>query len=155
MNQAFILQGMKLATPRACSGLYPFCAMTAKLRILVVDDVPDAAESMARMLAAMGHEAAYVTRASQALGVAREMRPHLVFLDLGMPEIDGYALARLLRAEFGFDGLRLVAISGWGRDEDRAASRQAGFDAHVKKPAEIEMIDSILKTVLSGPILRP
>ena len=130
--------------------------MTAKLRILVVDDVADAAESMARVLAAMGHEVAYVTRSSQAMKVAREMRPHLVFLDLGMPEIDGYALARQLRAEFGFEALRLVAISGWGREEDRAASRQAGFDAHVKKPAGLEIIDSILKTVLSAsPSLRP
>lgn len=125
--------------------------MTAKLRVLVVDDVADAAESMARVLCSMGHEAAFVTRASEALEVARKMRPQLVFLDLGMPEIDGYKLARLLRAEFGFEGMRLVAISGWGRDEDRAASRQAGFDAHVKKPAELEVIDSILKTVLNAP----
>jgi CheY-like chemotaxis protein len=127
--------------------------LTAKLRVLVVDDIPDAAESMARVLASMGHEAAYVTRASQALAVAREMRPHLVFLDLGMPEMDGYTLARCLRAEFGFEDLRLVAITGWGRDEDRAASRQAGFDAHVSKPASVEVIDSILKTVLA-PSLR-
>jgi CheY-like chemotaxis protein len=127
--------------------------LTAKLRVLVVDDVPDAAESMARVLASMGHEAAYVTRASQALAVAREMRPHLVFLDLGMPEMDGYTLARSLRAEFGFEDLRLVAITGWDRDEDRAASRQAGFDAHVSKPASVEVIDSILKTVLA-PSLR-
>lgn len=116
-----------------------------------MDDVADAAESMARVLSSLGHEAAYVTRSTQALEVAREMRPHLVFLDLGMPEIDGYALARQLRAEFGFDGMRLVAISGWGREEDRAASRQAGFDAHVKKPASLDIIDSILKTVASPP----
>ena len=116
-----------------------------------MDDVADAAESMARLLSALGHEAAYVTRSSQALKVAREMRPHLVFLDLGMPEIDGYELARQMRAEFGFDGLRLVAISGWGREEDRAASRQAGFDAHVKKPAGLDIIDSILKTVADSP----
>lgn len=130
--------------------------MTAKLRILVVDDIADAAESMARLLASMGHDAVYVTRSSEAMKVAREMRPHLVFLDLGMPEIDGYALARQLRAEFGYDALRLVAISGWGREEDRAASRQAGFDAHVKKPAGLDIIDSILKTVVSASLgLRP
>ena len=128
--------------------------MTTKLRVLVVDDVADAAESMARLLSSMGHDAAYVTRSSQALKVAREMRPHLVFLDLGMPEIDGYELARQLRREFGFEGLRLVAISGWGREEDRAASRRAGFDAHVKKPASLEVIDSILKTVASPQGLR-
>jgi CheY-like chemotaxis protein len=68
-----------------------------------------------------------------------------------MPEIDGYQLARLLRAEFGFEALRLVAMTAWGRSEDRAASRQAGFDAHVQKPAELDIIDSIIKTVLGGP----
>jgi CheY-like chemotaxis protein len=125
--------------------------MTAKLRVLVVDDLPDAAESLARVLQAMGHEAVYVTQASKALEAARRMQPHIAFLDLGMPEMDGFTLARLFRAEFGFEALRLVAITAWGRTEDRAASRQAGFDAHVTKPAEMEIIDSILKTVLGGP----
>jgi two-component system CheB/CheR fusion protein len=124
--------------------------MTAKLRVLVVDDLPDSAESLARLLVAMGHEAVFVTQASKALDAARALRPHLVFMDLGMPEIDGYQLARLFRAEFGFETLRLVAITGWGRYEDRAASRQAGFDAHVQKPAELDIIDSILKTVFAG-----
>jgi CheY-like chemotaxis protein len=127
-------------------GLF-FVPMTAKLRVLVVDDVPDSAESLARLLAAMGHEAVFVTQASKALEAARAMRPHLVFLDLEMPEMNGYQLARLLRAEFGFEALRLVAMTGWGRNEDRAASRRAGFDAHVQKPAEMDVLDSILKTV--------
>ena len=131
-------------------GLF-FVTMTAKLRVLVVDDLPDSAESLARLLETMGHEAVFVTQASKALDAARALRPHLVFLDLGMPEIDGYQLARLFRAEFGFEALRLVALTGWGRNEDRAASRQAGFDAHVQKPAEIEIIDSILKTVFGAP----
>jgi CheY-like chemotaxis protein len=68
-----------------------------------------------------------------------------------MPEINGHQLARLFRAEFGFEALRLVAITAWGRNEDRAASRQAGFDAHVQKPAEIDIIDSIIKTVFEAP----
>ena len=68
-----------------------------------------------------------------------------------MPEIDGYALARLFRAEFGFEALRLVALTAWGRNEDRTASRQAGFDAHVQKPAEVDIIDSIIKTVFGAP----
>jgi len=131
-------------------GLF-FLPMTAKLRVLVVDDLPDSAESLARLLETMGHEAVFVTQASKALDAARALRPHLVSLDLGMPEIDGYQLARLFRAEFGFEALRLVALTGWGRNEDRAASRQAGFDAHVQKPAEIEIIDSIIKTVFGAP----
>lgn len=141
---------MQRTRPRSVVGLY-FTSMTAKLRVLVVDDLPDSAESLARLLAAMGHEARFVTQASKALEAARQMRPQLVFLDLGMPEINGHQLARLFRAEFGFEALRLVAITGWGRTEDRAASRQAGFDAHVQKPAEADVIDSIIKTVLGAP----
>ena len=140
---------MQRTTPCSVVGLY-FTSMTAKLRVLVVDDLPDSAESLARLLATMGHEALFVTQASKALEAARQMRPHLVFLDLGMPEINGHQLARLFRAEFGFEALRLVAITAWGRNEDRAASRQAGFDAHVQKPAEIDIIDSIIKTVFEA-----
>jgi CheY-like chemotaxis protein len=85
------------------------------------------------------------------LDTARRIRPELVFLDLGMPEIDGYELARMLRAEFGFEGLRLVALTAWGRDEDRVATRRAGFDAHVTKPADPAVIESILETMFGAP----
>ena len=116
-------------------------------RILVVDDLHDSAMSLALVLQRMGHTAEFVTDPWKALETARRLRPDLVFLDIGMPGIDGYALARMFRQEFGFETLRLVALTAWGRDEDRAASRQAGFDAHVTKPAELETIDSILKTI--------
>jgi CheY-like chemotaxis protein len=151
MNQTLKAQGTVLAAqpPWRTYRLFRM-PMTAKLRVLVVDDLPDAAESLARVVKSMGHEATYVTRSSEALKVARNIRPHLVFLDLGMPEIDGYELARLFRAEYGYEALKLVAITGWGRSEDRAASRQAGFDAHVEKPAGIEVVESILKTVFAG-----
>ena len=116
-------------------------------RVLVVDDLLDAAESLARLLNVLGHEAQYVTDPLQALEVAKRMQPDLVFLDIGMPQLDGYTLARMLRAQFGFEGLRLVALTAWGRNEDRIASRQAGFDAHVLKPADPSMLESIVRTV--------
>ena len=119
----------------------------ARKRILVVDDLHDSALSLALVLQRMGHTTEFVTDPWKALEAARRLRPDLVFLDIGMPGIDGYALARMFRQEFGFEALRLVALTAWGRDEDRAASRQAGFDAHVTKPAEPETIDSILKTI--------
>ena len=123
------------------------CMDTVRKRILVVDDLHDSALSLALVLQRMGHAAEIVTDPWKALEAARRLRPDLVFLDIGMPGIDGYALARMFRQEFGFEELRLVALTAWGRDEDRAASRQAGFDAHVTKPAEPETIDSILKTI--------
>jgi CheY-like chemotaxis protein len=121
--------------------------MRAHRRILIVDDLKDAAESLASLLESMGYETQYVTEPTKALDVAHRMRPDLVLLDLGMPEIDGYQLGRMFRAEFGFEKLRLVALTAWGESEHRAATRQAGFDAHVVKPADIHVIESILATV--------
>ena len=120
-------------------------------RILVVDDLHDSAMSLALVLQRLGHSAEFVTDPAKALEAARRLRAELVFLDIGMPQIDGYALARMLRQAFGFDSVRLVALTAWGRDEDRAESRRAGFDAHVTKPADPETIESILKTVFDRP----
>jgi CheY-like chemotaxis protein len=125
---------------------------TSPKRILVVDDLHDSALSLALVLQHMGHTAEFVTDPWQALEAARRLRPELVFLDIGMPGIDGYALARMFRQEFGFEGLRLVALTAWDADQDRVESRRAGFDAHVAKPADPATLDSILKTVFDrGP----
>jgi CheY-like chemotaxis protein len=121
--------------------------MPPSRRILIVDDLRDAAESLAHLLQSMGYETQYVTEPTKALDAARRMHPDLVLLGLGMPEIDGYTLGRMLRAEFGFEKLRLVALTAWGESEHRAATRQAGFDAHVVKPADTHVIESILATV--------
>jgi len=128
------------------------CMNIGRKRILVVDDLHDSAMSLALVLQRLGHTAEFVTDSWKALEVARRLRPELVFLDIGMPEINGYALARMLRQEFGFEAVKIVALTAWDRDEDRAESRRAGFDAHVAKPADPETIESILKTVFTaGP----
>ena len=116
-------------------------------RILVVDDLHDSAMSLAMVLQHMGHTAEFVTDPWRALEAARRLRPELVFLDIGMPGIDGYALARMFRQEFGFETVRLVALTAWDTDKDRIESRRAGFDAHVAKPADPATLDSILQTV--------
>ena len=118
-------------------------------RILVVDDLHDSAMSLALVLQRMGHTAEFVTSPLQALDAARRLRPELVFLDIGMPAIDGYSLARMMREEFGFDAVRLVALTAWGGDDDRAESRRAGFDAHVTKPVDPATIESILETIFA------
>jgi CheY-like chemotaxis protein len=123
---------------------------TGRKRILVVDDLHDSAMSLSLVLQRLGHTAQFVTDPWKALEVARDLRPELVFLDIGMPELNGYALARMLRQEFGFEAVKVVALTAWDRDEDRAESRRAGFDAHVAKPADPETIEAILKTVF-GP----
>lgn len=116
-------------------------------RILIVEDEPDSARTLALMVGVMGHRAEYIDDPTIALDTARRMRPDLVFLDIGMPKTDGYTLAKLFRQEFGFDALRLVALTGHGLLADRIKSREAGFDAHVLKPADPEVIESILKTL--------
>jgi CheY-like chemotaxis protein len=116
-------------------------------RILVVDDQPDTAESFARLLQVMGHEVVFVTDPLEALPAARRFQPELVFLDIGMPLVTGYELARIFRSAFGFDKLRMVAITAYNSEEHRSRSREAGFDAHVAKPADPAMLESIVKTI--------
>jgi CheY-like chemotaxis protein len=102
----------------------------------------------------MGHEAVFTTDALDAVPLAKKMQPNIMFLDIGLPTIDGYALARIFRQTFGFESIRLVAVTGHTRDEDRALARQAGFDAHVGKPADPVMIEAILKTIFDDPRLH-
>lgn len=117
------------------------------LRILVVDDNRDAAESFARVLQTMGCEAAFTTNPYLAVDTAKRIKAEVVFLDIGMPGIDGHELARVLRTQYGWEGLRIVAVTGHGTEEDRAKSRRAGFDAHVVKPVSPELVESMLRTL--------
>jgi len=113
-------------------------------RVLVVDDDSDTARMFVELLLTMGHEARYASDSSEAIPVAFAFRPDIALLDLGMPALDGYALARILRSTPGLDAVHLVAVSGHGEPEDRMRARQAGFDAHVTKPADIALLESIL-----------
>ena len=117
-------------------------------RALVVDDDRDVAESFARLLESMGCHAEFLTDPALAMDKVERIRPEIVFLDLGMPGIDGYELAGRLRAKYGWHGLCLVAVTAYGSQEDRARSRAAGFDAHVLKPVSPELVESMLGTLL-------
>jgi CheY-like chemotaxis protein len=119
------------------------------IRALVVDDLHDAAESLARLLQAMGCAATFVTNSNKAMDAAEAMEADIVFLDLGMPGFDGYQLARMLRRRYG-ERVILVAVTAYGAARDRMRSREAGFDAHVQKPADIPLVESILATVVSA-----
>lgn len=112
--------------------------------MLVVDDNADAAETLARLLGAMNHESRFLTDPRQVLPLATDFRPHVVFLDLGMPRVDGFEVCHMLRQAFGFEGLCIVALTGYGAQSDRAKSRAAGFDAHLLKPASPELVTATL-----------
>lgn len=113
-------------------------------RLLVVDDDRDTAHSLAMLLRTMGHEATYVDEPVKALEVAKAFRPQVAFIDLWMPVVDGYMVARILKSAPELQGLHLVALTGLGRPEDHARSRQAGFDLNVRKPLDVPLLEWIL-----------
>jgi CheY-like chemotaxis protein/anti-sigma regulatory factor (Ser/Thr protein kinase) len=106
-------------------------------RVLIVDDNVDAADSLAMLLKAEGHEAETAYSASSALEAIERLRPEIVLLDVGLPQIDGYEIARRLRTSNTVPGIRLIALTGYGREEDRERARLAGFDGHLLKPADM------------------
>ena len=116
-------------------------------RILVVDDNKDSATSLALILGLKGHETKTANDGLQAIEVADEFQPHVVLLDIGMPRLNGYETARLMRQkEWGQQAL-LVALTGWGQETDRIRSTDAGFDAHLTKPVEVAAIQRLLATM--------
>jgi PAS domain S-box-containing protein len=115
------------------------------LRVLVVDDNVDAAESLAALLEMQGHEIRVAHDGHQALSAAHEFRPEIVFLDIGMPGKDGYEVARELKGQPETQQAVLVALTGWGAQDDRARSERAGFDHHLTKPAGMADVESLLQ----------
>lgn len=116
-----------------------------RYRVLVVDDNIDSAQSMSLLLELEGHEVTCAHDGHSALDAASAFDPEVVLLDLGLPEINGYEVARRLRAEPRHAGVLLIAISGYGRDQDRAASQEAGFDFHLTKPADPDMVMQLMQ----------
>jgi PAS domain S-box-containing protein len=117
------------------------------LRLLVVDDNRDAADTLAALLSVMGHDVVVAHDGHQALRMLDGLHPNAVFLDIGMPGLSGYEVAQAVRQEPRHDGIMLVALTGWGGADDRARTAQAGFDAHLTKPATIAAIESVLRDV--------
>jgi signal transduction histidine kinase len=119
---------------------------SAGRRIVIADDNVDAAECLAEALRAAGNEVRVAHDGLSALAAVASLRPHVAFIDIGLPELDGYEVARRVRAEHPADGPRLVALTGFGRESDLARARAAGFDAHVVKPANLDLITSLLES---------
>jgi CheY-like chemotaxis protein len=113
-------------------------------RILVVDDNRDAADSAGTLLLLWGHQVKVAYDGPSAIAIARDFRPEVCLLDLGMPDMDGYQVAQQLRAEPELKGMLLVAMTGFDRDADRQLSREAGFDSHLVKPVEIAALQELL-----------
>lgn len=119
------------------------------VRVLVVDDYPDTAASMAMLLRWDGHEVEIALRGPAALTIAQTQQPDVVFLDISMPEMDGYHIARMMRKMLGGRVL-LVAITAYGFEEHRRRSQEAGFDHHFVKPADPQKIRGLLQEVAAS-----
>ena len=122
----------------------------APCRVLVVDDNRDAADSMGLLLESLGANVKVVHDGQSALSLLENFRPTVVLLDIGMPKVDGYEVARRIRARREFQSLKLVALTGWGQAEDRRRTRAAGFDYHLIKPAEINELTALMRSIENG-----
>jgi CheY-like chemotaxis protein len=114
------------------------------LRVLVMDDNQDVARSVARLLAVAGHEVRVAQDGESGMSVAREFAPHAILLDLGLPVMDGLQVARRIRQEPRLRNVLLIALTGYGQDADRQATKDAGFDYHLAKPVDFKTIESTL-----------
>jgi CheY-like chemotaxis protein len=124
----------------------PEAASRAKrtLRVLIVDDNADGTAALSALLRHMGHSVEVAHDGYEALHAARRQRPDIILLDISLPGIDGFQVAAALRGEPGFDGLKIVAISGRAGDEERQRSREVGIDHYLVKPVDLGFIASLL-----------
>jgi PAS domain S-box-containing protein len=140
------LEPVQSAAPSVEHAL-PQTATRGKVRALIVDDNIDAAASLGLLLDLGGHTTRIVHSGPDALNVVEEFQPDVVLLDIGMPGMDGYQVARALRSRPELGRLVLVAVTGWGGPEDRLKSKNAGFDEHLTKPVDISMIELLLTAI--------
>jgi len=119
-------------------------------RILVVDDNWDSAESLVMFLRMLGNDVHTAHDGLEAVEVAATFRPDVVLLDIGLPRLNGYEAARQIREKSGTDEIVLVAVTGWGQDEDRRRSREAGFDYHLTKPVDFDALQRLLAATNSN-----
>ncbi len=132
------------AVDTAPAGDAPAALAAVASRILVVDDNRDAADTIAMLLELLGADVETVYRAADAIAALDRYQPAIAFLDIGMPDMDGHQLARVIREHPRGRGVRLVALTGWGQDSDRLRSKQAGFEHHLVKPIDLQALEAVL-----------
>lgn len=125
----------------------PHPGLDSKPRILVVDDNTDSADSLGMLPSALGAEAHVVYNGMAALEALEVFEPDLVLLDLGMPRMDGCEVAWQIRRQRRYQDLPLIALTGWGQEADRQRSRSAGFNHHLVKPADMDVLRKLLASV--------
>jgi PAS domain S-box-containing protein len=147
---SFEIRLPRIARPQA-SAAGPAAPKAQPRRVLIVDDNADAANSLSMLLSLQGHETQVAYGAQEALACSGAFRPDIGLLDIGLPEMDGYELARRLRAMPEMSRLRLVALTGYGQAEDQQRALAAGFDAHLIKPVDLVALERALTEIPAGP----
>jgi CheY-like chemotaxis protein len=122
-----------------------------RCRLLVADDNADALESLAMLLELEGHDVRVAADGSTAVSLMREHPAEVALLDIGMPGMNGYEVAREIRKLDGGDSVMLIALTGWAQPSDRARAKEAGFDYHLTKPVEFEELALLLQHVCESP----
>ena len=140
----FIVRLPATEAPAASAPSAPGRARAPARRVLLADDNRDAADSLAAVLRALGHEVHVAYDGEEALAAGAALRPDTVILDIGMPGLNGYDAARRVRQSAWGRGARLVALTGWGQEGDKAQAAAAGFDQHLTKPVEAETLQALL-----------
>ncbi len=135
------------AAPRAAAmtGVEAQRSGSSARRIVVADDLRDSADSLAALLASLGHVVDVAYDGEQALRLAETLRPEVVVLDLGMPALNGFEVCRRIRAEPWGRTMRVIAQTGWGQHDDRQRTRAAGFDHHIVKPIDVAALDALVR----------
>ncbi len=144
------VSGAAVAAPLPDAPTASITSPQTSRRVLVVDDNVDAAETLGMVLKHMGHQAELACNAADALRMAAAFRPEIVFLDIGLPGMNGYEVAGRIRRDLGMTSARLIALSGFGAEEDRRRSLESGFDAHIVKPLDPDTLPEVLSKFGAG-----
>jgi CheY-like chemotaxis protein len=138
---------LDLTYPPAAAAVADMPAPSHALKVLVVDDNQDAAKGLVMLLRTSGHDARLAHDGASAMQAASEYVPDVVLLDIGLPVVNGYEVAKWLRQEPALKNLVLVALTGYGQESDRQRTQDAGFDQHLTKPADFAKVQAILSAV--------
>ena len=136
---------LPLAKPPSVGSAAPATVAEAGSRlILVIEDNVDAGQTLADILELNGHRVRVARDGRSGLALARELRPDVVLCDIGLPDLDGYEVARALHADEALRSTRLVALSGYAQEEDRRRAKETGFDAHIPKPPALDVLLAVV-----------
>jgi CheY-like chemotaxis protein len=130
-------------------------SVVRRCRVLVADDNRDAAESLAMVLSFAGYETVLAFNGAEALEAGERARPAAAIIDIGMPGMSGHEVARRMRLEAWGRSILLVALTGWGQEQDKQAAKAAGFDEHLTKPVDPESLERVLDRFLDGRHTEP